>query len=82
MVLDDIIDNLASVIKQKMDQRCGKTLEVKELLRPLENWEINPKCTRSIKYHHHKGKPAQIKVIKRSKTVNTDSEQTEVIEEP
>jgi hypothetical protein len=29
-------------------------LTIPELLRPLENWEINEHCLRSIKYHHKK----------------------------
>lgn len=53
VVLDDIIEDLADCVKSKMKFR-RVAVDTKELLRPLEEWEMNPRCSRSIKYHHHK----------------------------
>ena len=29
-------------------------IEMKDLLRKLEDWEVNPRCLKSIKYKHKK----------------------------
>ena len=40
---------------QTMKMLYGKDkIEVKDLLRPLEKWELNPRCLKSIKYFHKK----------------------------
>ena len=63
-VLDDIFDDLADSIKaelaskknKKLTGYDGQPIKVSELLRPLEPWEVNKKCLRSIKYHHKKSR--------------------------
>jgi hypothetical protein len=52
IVLDDVKNMLAECVLQNLNPNA-KNMDTKELLRPLEAWEVNPKCTRSIKYHHH-----------------------------
>lgn len=55
IVLDDVKDVLAECVIQNVNPNA-KNMDTKELLRPLEAWEVNPKCTRSIKYHHNPNK--------------------------
>ena len=60
-VIEDIWPNIHPQIKEELktrpnihDQIYGKGATVAEMQRPLEDWEFNPRCLRSIKYHHKK----------------------------
>ncbi|CDW81992.1 UNKNOWN [Stylonychia lemnae] len=62
-VYDDIKDTLHPSITQNLDKydqtmkllfKNKDKIEVSDLLRPLEAWEVNPKCLKSIQYVHKK----------------------------
>ena len=64
-VLDDIKDKLHPSIMEGLKEfkktynllyKGKKEVTVDDLLRPLEDWEVNKKCLRSIQYHHKKPK--------------------------
>lgn len=61
-VLEDIWPQIHPTIKEDLKknpeihhQIYGKHATASDLQRPLADWELNPHCLRSIKYHHKKG---------------------------
>eukprot|EP00347_Sterkiella_histriomuscorum_P017404 403349507 len=80
MVYDDIKDQLHPSITQNLDKydqtmkllfKGKDKIEVKDLLRPFEPWEVNPRCLKSIQYAHKKRlKPTQASYQSTCKEIN------------
>ena len=41
---------------KKSQLKTGEVVKVSDLLKPIEDWEVNEHCRRSITYHHQKRK--------------------------
>lgn len=71
VVFDDIKDQLAPSILEGLDTygetmkllyKGKKKLTIQDLLRPLEPWEVNHRCLKSIQYHHNQKKTEREKI--------------------
>lgn len=61
-MVDDIFADLSKEELDKLTKKSrmtkflfGDNAKAEDYNRKLEPWEANPKCLRSIKYHHKKG---------------------------